>query len=987
MATIMNEKQFQSFIMDYLEEHNGYIIRKDSHYDRLFAMDKDLLLKFLRDTQPDKIVALEKIYKSDFDQTFINFLNLEIEKKGILDVLKYWVEISNIKLQLMYRKPETTFNPEQTKKYKQNIFSVAEEVRASDSERIDLVIFLNGLAIISFELKCNNSWQSYEDAIFQYRTERDPKTRLFHFKAWTLVNFAMDLEQAYMTTRLNWESTFFLPFNMWNGEWVNAWAWNPSLMDDFSTSYIWKDVLTKDSLIELISKFIFVEVKEEEDAFTGKKKKKESLIFPRYHQRDVVHKILDDVYENKSSQNYLIQHSAWSWKTNSIARLAYRLSTFHDENDKIIFDNVIIVTDRVVVDRQLQQAIKGMDHKEWFIKVMDEECNSHDLKIALESNTKIIATTIHKFSYIVDEVSNLSDKRFAVIIDEAHSSTSWKHMASVTKTLGSDDENENELEEMIVWEIKKHWKQNNVSIFAFTATPKATTLQLFGRVNKQWYKEAFHIYSMKQAIEEGFIIDVLQNYITYDTYYQLNKAIQDNPKYKTSAAKKQIARFIQLHDTNISQRIEVIVEHFRTTVMWELWWEAKAMVVTPSREAAVKYYQAFVKYIESKWYDMQALVAFSWTVKIDNKEYTESWINKVSENLLPQVFDKPEFQLLLVANKYQTGFDQKKLSAMYIAKKLNWINAVQTLSRLNRIYPPYDKKTFILDFVNSYKDIEDAFSKYYTTTLLSASVNPKSIYDLSIRIDGYNILDPMSVETVSELTHKEKITPKDNQMIDFYLKRTKKDIERLPDDDENNKQKEFITLLRKFVRFYEFLIQATCFEDVELHKKYEYIVLLLKYISIKHPGGWFDLKGKIKAMNFVQKQTWEHKKSNIKSDPIVTLPTADNFVLTEDDEKKLSEIIDEINSRTGKNYNNDVAVKAMLQIKDLMMQSEEVKNKAASNTFENFSSSYMRNIDEFLVEWLSQNQDFFTLLLNNEDIKKKVLWIFAEEIYNKLRVK
>ena len=989
MVTIMSEKEFQHYIMDYLKEHNWYIIRKDSNYDRLYAMDKEILLKFLRDTQPDEIIALEKVYKADFEQTFINFLNLEIEKKGILNILKYWVEISNIKLELMYRKPETSFNPEQVKKYNQNIFSVAEEVWASSDERIDLVIFLNWLAIMSFELKCNNLWQSYEDAIYQYRMERDPNTRLFHFKSWVLINFAMDLEQVYMASKLSWESTFFLPFNMWNWVWVNAWAWNPMFMDDFSTSYMWKDVLTKDSIVELISKFIFVEVKEEEDEITWKKKKKETQIFPRYHQRDAIHKILADVHDNWSSQNYLIQHSAWSWKTKSIAWLAYRLSTYHDDNDKIIFNNVIIVTDRVVVDRQLQDAIKQMDHKDWFIKVMDEDCNSHDLKMALESNTKIIATTIQKFPYIADEVANLKDKKFAVIIDEAHSSTAWKNMAAVTKTLSSWDWSDDDwIEELIVWEIRKHWKQNNVSMFAFTATPKPTTLQLFGRVNKDWYNEAFHIYSMKQAIEEWFILDVLQNYITYETYYQLNKAIQDDPKCKTSFAKKQIARFIELHDTNIAQRIEVIVEHFRTTVMNELGWEAKAMVITPSREAAVKYYQAFVKYIEDKWYNMHALVAFSWTVKIWEKEYTESWMNWISEKLLPQVFDKSDFQVLLVADKYQTWFDQKKLSAMYVAKKLKGINAVQTLSRLNRIYPPYDKHTFILDFVNTYKDIEDAFSKYYTTTLLSSTVNQQSIKDLSIKIDWYNIIDPMSIDIVSEITYSWKIiTPKDSQLIDFHLKRTKADIERLPSDEDDNQQKEFIILLRKFVRFYEFLIQATCYEDAELHKKYEYILLLLKYISIKHPWGWFDLKGKIKAMNFVQKRTWEHKKSNLKSDPIVKLPTADSFSLNEEQEKRLSEIIDEINSRTWKNYNNDVAVKAMLQIKDLMMESKDLKNKATANKFKDFELAYYSNIDDILIEWLSQNQDFFSLLLNNDDIKVKVLWIFAKEIYYKLNDK
>ena len=752
MNTILTEKEYQHYIIDYLKDNKGYIIRKNANFDRLISMDKDILMKFLTDTQEEKIEALKKIYKSELNETLFNYINMEMTKNkgGLLDVLKHGIEISNIHLDFMYTKPATDFNKELLEKYNQNIFSVAEEIWASDSERIDLVIFLNGLPIITFELKCNVAGQSYEDAIYQYRTERNPKTRLFLFKSGVLVNFAMDLEQVYMTTKLEGENTFFLPFNTGNGEGIVAGAGNPLFEDKYSVSYMWEDVLDKDSILELISKFIFIEVKEEYDEINEKKRKKEKIIFPRYHQRDVVHKVLKDVYENGSTQNYLIQHSAGSGKTNSIAWLAYRLSSLHDSDNKIIFDNIIIVTDRVVVDRQLQSAIMNMEHKSGLIKVMDDKCNSSDLAIALNGNTKIIATTIQKFPYIVDEVKNLKNKKFAVIIDEAHSSTSGKDMAAVTMALGSGESSDDyTTEDMIADEIMKHGKQNNVSIFAFTATPKSTTLDMFGRVNKKGQKEAFHIYSMKQAIEEGFILDVLQNYTTYRTYYQINKEIEDDPRCKTNDAKRQIARFVELHETNISQRIEVIVEHFRTTVMNELGGNAKAMVITSYREDAVKYKKAFEDYIERKGYsDIHALVAFSGKVmlKDDDKEYTEVGMNGFSEDKLPTIFDKGDYQVLLVANKYQTGFDQPKLCAMYILKRLRDVNAVQTLSRLNRICPPYDKKTFVLDFVNDYNDIVKAFEKYYTTTLLSNSITPTAIYDLEAKIDGFFVLDPMDIE-------------------------------------------------------------------------------------------------------------------------------------------------------------------------------------------------------------------------------------------------
>ena len=643
------------------------------------------------------------------------------------------------------------------------------------------------------------------------------------------------------------------------------------------------------------------------------------------------------------------------------------------------------MTDRVVVDRQLQAAVMGMEHKSGLIKVMNDSCNSADLALALKGNTKIIATTIQKFPYIVNEVSNLKNKKFAVIIDEAHSSTSGKDMAAVTMTLGAGEASIEECsaEDIIVDEIARHGKQSNVSMFAFTATPKPTTLQLFGRVNTKGQREAFHIYSMKQAIEEGFILDVLQNYTTYKTYYQINKAIKDDPKCKTNSAKRQIARFVELHDTNISQRVEVIVEHFRTTVMNELGGTAKAMVITASREAAVKYRQAFEDYVTRKGYDnIHALVAFSGKVKTkDGQEFSEAGMNGFSEDKLPAQFDSDDYKVLLVANKYQTGFDQPKLCAMYILKKLRGVNAVQTLSRLNRICPPYDKQTFVLDFVNDYKDIQNAFSVYYTTTLLSNSITPNAIYDLEAKMDGYSVLDPLDIDSASTILYKDKITSKEKMSLTRLFTKAKRDIERLKLED----QKEFVMTMRKFVRFYEFLIQVSCFEDTELHKKYRFVALLLAYVNIKHPGGGYNLDGKIEAMNFVQKKKEEHKDEKQKSNPITKLATAENFVLSEDKEEKLSEIIAEINSIAGKSYDNNVAVKAMLQIKDIMMKSEKLKTSAKSNTEKDFEFAYFDNIDDALIEGLEQNQDFFSLLLGNDEMKKKVLGIFSEEIYNSLK--
>lgn len=986
MNDILTEKEYQHFIMDELVKH-GYVIRNaKTDYDRAFAMDRGMLFKFLQNTQPEAMDALTKIYKDKTEDTVISFLNAEMTKErgSLLNVLKNGIEISNQKLNLLYRKPATTFNKEANRLYNENIFSVMEEVVISDKERIDLVIFVNGLAVISMELKCNHAKQSYHDAITQYRTERDPKNRLFRFKAGCLVNFAMDLDEVYMATKLDGESTFFLPFNMGNGTGIEAGAGNPIFKDKYSVSYMWEDILTKDTLVELITQFVFIDRTEEKDENTGRKKIKEKLIFPRFHQLDVIRKLLADIYVNKSSLNYLIQHSAGSGKTNSIAWLAHRLTSLHDADQKIIFDKIIIVTDRVVVDRQLQKAVTGMEHKSGLIRVMDEKCTSADLADALSGNTKIIATTIQKFPYIVDNVKNMQNRTFAVIIDEAHSSTSGKDMAAVTKALSAGEDEDMDVEDMLVDEIRRSGKQNNVSIFAFTATPKATTLQQFGRLNDKGQYQAFHVYSMKQAIEEGFILDVLQNYVEYNTFYHINKKILDDPEMKTSDAKRQIARFIKLHETNIAQRIEIIIEHFRTTVMHELGGKAKAMVITSSREEAVKYKLAFEDYIKRKNYnDIKALVAFSGKLKLknDDTEYSEAMMNGFSEDKLTREFDKDDYQVLLVANKYQTGFDQPKLCAMYVLKKLKNVAAVQTLSRLNRICPPYTKKTFILDFVNSCEDMEKAFAPYYTTTLLSNTVTPQTIYELEAKVDGFYVVDPADIEDFSQLRYSGEITSKIKTRLNFLLNKSVKQLEKY----DVPKQREFITNVRHFIRFYEFLIQVTCFEDVELHKKYVYLTHLEARLNIGDKGGGYNLDGKLQATNFVQKKEKETKNTKITGAPVVKLPVPGDGSITEAAKEKLSQIIEEINSKMGTKFDTDVAVKSMLQIKDLMMKSDSLKTSAKNNTEADFKDSFYSNVDDALIDGLEQNQDFYTLLLNNDEVKRNVLDIFVPEIYNMMR--
>lgn len=994
----INERyEYQQEIIDHLVKENDYVERDHSNFDKRFAMDRELLFKFLKDTQSKTLETLTKIFGDDTEDTVVNTINNFITGKNgsLLSALKHGVDINNQHLTLLYGKPATDFNPELSKLYSENIFSVMQEVYAvkENKERIDLVIFINGFAVISFELKSNSQGQNYENAIKQYRTSRNPKDRLFLFKAGCLVNFAMDTEEVYMTTQLAKEKTFFMPFNMGKGEGVNSGAGNPEFPDEYSVSYMWEDILKKDTLVELITKFIFIETKESKDPLTGKKRKKQRLIFPRYHQLDVIRKTLADLKVNKTSQNYLIQHSAGSGKTNSIAWLAHRLASLHDNDDKIIFDNIIIMTDRVVVDRQLQRAIMGIEHKAGLIRVMDDKCTSEDLKLVLESNTKIVVTTIQKFPYVVDLIKDdssvseqsLKDKKFAVIIDEAHSSTAGKDMMAVTEALSSSNKfYEQDVQDQLIQEIESSGKQKNVSMFAFTATPKPTTLRLFGRPDKHGNYRAFHLYSMKQAIEEGFILDVLANYTTYQTYYELNKEIADDPELKTADAKRQIAQQIDLNDQNIAQRTKIIIDHFRDHVMSELGNQAKAMVIMSSRKAAVKYQQSFEKYMKEHHYDdMGMLVAFSGKVNSEDGkgEFTESSMNGIPEDRTAKEFNKPGYRFLLVANKYQVGFDQPKLTAMYVMKKLRGVNAVQTLSRLNRICPPYEKTPFVLDFANDYKDIEAAFAPYYTTTLLADTVNPQLVYNLVEKIEGFYIIDPQNVESANNILHKAKIQSRDKKNLNFYFGATEKKIKEL---DENT-QREVVTTLKHFVRCYEFLLQVSSLKDEELQKLYNYISYLLKYVNISRPGQGYDLTGKIKASKFAQNKTGQHIKGTKRSNPVVKLPMADDIELSEEKKKKLSEIIEEINQTTGSNFDKDVAVKSMLQIRDLMMKSDSLKNSAKNNSESDFELSYFDNVDNMLIEGLEHNKDFFTLLLNNNDLKKEVLGTFAEEIYKSLR--
>ena len=991
-ADQLREKEdYQKLILERLNEDNGFRVRPNTSYHPGLAMDTDMLLEFLEDTQHDTMEQLRRMYKERTEETVINYINSEINKdsRGLIDVIKHGVEFDNgASLKLMYRKPDSTINTKAVENYKKNIFSVMEEVYHKKDERVDLVIFLNGLAIFAIELKCNTSGQNYEDAIKQYKYERDPNTRLFKTRVGVFAAFAMDLNEVYYTTELKRRDTFFNPFNI--GE--NFGKGNPHNDETgINVSYMWESIWTKDKILYLIERFIYIKKKSRKNPDTGKIKRTKELIFPRFHQLRAVERVMYDVIVNHTSCNYLIEHSAGSGKTETISWLAHILATVHDNENNNVFDTVLVITDRIVVDRQLQEAILGIEHKSGQIKVMDDKCNSEDLAIAIAGNTKIIVTTIHKFYYILDNnlLGDLKSKKFAVLIDEAHSSTEGVYMQSVTHVLSNeDDEEEFKTEEdQMLEEIQKSGKQSNVSMIAFTATPKPDTIQLFGTLNKEGKKESFDLYSMKQAIEEGYILNVLDNYVTWKTYCHINKAIQDDPELQSITAKRKMARFIDLHDTNIAQKAEIIIEHFRANVAGCLGGNAKAMVVTSSRPAAVKYKQAFVDYIQAKGYTgIQALVAFSGKVKIKGKEYTEVQMNDgIKEDELRYEFDRSCYQVLIVADKYQTGFDQPKLVAMYVDKKLRKVAAVQTLSRLNRICPPYDKTTFILDFKNSYDDIRAAFEPYYKDTILFETISPSDIRDMDRVIEEHDFLDADDIDEFNGYLYQKKRSSKDKQRMWSLLDKSLKIIVKRPEKEQFEIKKD----IKSFLKGYCFLIQATAYENIELHKRYNFLSYLVKELNPGSGGSNFDIADKITVSDFRQKQMEEHKGEEIEAKPEVKIKKPKPASLEEQQKKLLSQIIDEVNALYDKDYEPDFTTKAAMQIRDLLLKDpalkERLEKSAKNNSLNEFKFTYDDCVQDALVEGYDQNVDFYTLLLNNEEVRAKFANVFMTEVYQLLR--
>lgn len=1009
-ARSKGELGFQRHIIDNLCKDPRWHERKaKEHYDREHAVDWGMLEAFLADTQPDTLKLLNRTYGDRALDVVIAEYERACRARGSaqVDILRSGVDVGSFHVFLLYGKPASDLNPDLARKYQANRLSVMEEVWIDDDSRIDLVLFVNGFAWAAFELKYGPEGSTWRDAVHQWTYERDHKNRLVEFQVGTIVNFAMDETECYMTTKLDGEATRFIPFNRGRGEGINQGKGNPDDdgSGDYPTHYVWDDVLSFESVIELLTKFVFVSRKEDYDQIHDKRVLKEAIIFPRYHQRDALHKMLNSVYSHGSELNYLIQHSAGSGKTYTISWLAHRLSSLHGADGSQVFSTIVVATDRKVVDRQLQAAIKSLERTTGVVKVMSEDCTSADLSDALfEGKAKIVVTTLQKFLYVDELAGKLNDRRFAVIIDEAHSSTAGRNLLAIQNAVGGEDSIENEdVTDTYERLVRSHGKRTNMSVFAFTATPKPRTLRLFGTVNpaNPDLQEAFHTYSMKQAIEEGFILDVLKNYVEYRTYYKVSKAVEDDPLLQTARAKREIARVAELDDTNINQRIGIIVEHFRNHVLGQcgLGGREKAMVVTTGREEAVRYRAALQAYIERHRYtDVRALVAFSGKVPLGEElsgfscsktakgwEYTESGMNGFSDARTADKFDTDDYNVLLVANKFQVGFDQPKLCAMYVMKKLRDVEAVQTLSRLNRMLP--GKKTVVLDFVNTCEDMERAFSRYYTTTILSNTVTVSQLIEIETRLDGYDVIDDDDVNKYAEIVRgatTKKLTARDAAKAGKLVRRAKTRLENMYRGDLV-KQGEFRMTCSGFVRLYEFLSLASSYGDADMEKKYGYVRDLLEILDTGGNGG-ISVKDKINFDKFTQKEIGDMgtKDRAHPSDPMVSLAGVSTR-LTNDEQDRLSEIIATVNARVGGDLDSDVVVLNGLQVKELLLKTDALRASALANSEEDFAIAYFDKGEDVLYEGLNQNNKFFGEVLKDDELLNKFLGLYVHDVYKKLR--
>jgi len=1007
------EARLEDAIVDHLTTNGGYVFvdyrngtAKD-RYDKVLALDPALVLGFIEATQEKTWKSLAAIHGADTGKVVLDHLVKELDTKGMLKVLRQGFKCYGKKLRVAVFAPNNQMNPETLSLYGKNVLSVTRQLYygVEHSKSLDLVLFLNGLPIVTAELKNPMSGQTVEDAKRQYKKDRDHREPLFEFTKRALVHFAVDQDQVQMTTRLSGDKTHFLPFNLGN----QGHAGNPPAADGgYRTAYLWREVWQRDSLLDILGRFMHLQV-EEKRILTDegiRKVSKETMIFPRYHQLDCVRGLIGHAKANGPGRNYLIQHSAGSGKSNSIAWLAHHLSSLHDAADKKVFDSVIVVTDRRILDQQLQNTIYQFDHKQGVVQKIDED--TRQLVQALATGTPIIITTLQKFPFIAETLEKLReenqfgvtistrDKRFAVIVDEAHSSQSGESAmelkgvlnanqiqvaaASYAAEHGIDDDDADQLAG-VVREMMRRGKQPNLSFFAFTATPKFKTKKVFDEPGANG-ESPFHLYTMRQAIEERFILDVLRNYITYEAYFRIVQATEEDVHVARKKAARALARMLTLHPHNLSAKTEVMVEHFRAHVKHKIGGRAKAMVVTDSRLHAVRYKRSFDKYIAENGYtDVRTLVAFSGVVEepdAPGKSWTEVAMNGgIKESELAEKFDSPEYQVLLVAEKYQTGFDQPLLHTMYVDKKLTGLHAVQTLSRLNRTCAGKED-TFILDFRNKPEEIFKAFKPYYEDTPAEPLTDAQHLYRLHHQIEETGLIFEEEVMAFCAVYFKprRKATVHDHAQMNGILDQA---VERFKECDEADRE-EIKALFVNFRSMYGFLSQVIPYQDSDLEQLYTYLRFLLTKLPKRETGPDPHLEDEIELQYYRLQKISEGQIDLSQGAAQPLKGPSDVGTGQEDQDIRLSELIDILNERFGTNFTQADQL-FFDQIQEEAEESETLQKAAATNSKEDFRYVFEKAFEGLVIDRMEGNEEIFGKLMADGEFRKLAVEHLLHKVY------
>ena len=987
---VHREKPFEDFIADYLVNH-GWIAGDPKLWNRHLALDTANLFDFIRASQPKKWERLIAVHGDNVEERFLGRLTKELDARGTIDVLRRGVDDHGERIQLCFFRPAHGMAPEAVELYNVNRLVVTQQVRFDprSENSVDLVFSVNGLPVATAELKSATSGQTIDDAMKQYRQDRDPALPLFAFKKRALVHFAADTDSVRMTTRLNGLETQFLPFNR-GGRTASGHttAENPPNPKGHRVAYLWEEVLERHGWLDILERFVHIQTTEEE--IDGKRIKREDLIFPRYHQLDATRKLVAHAREHGPGHRYLIQHSAGSGKSNTIAWLAHHLSSLHGTDDRAIFDSTIVITDRRVLDKQLQDTVYQFDHKPGVVQPIDRD--SKQLAEAMVAGTRIIITTLQKFPVIRETIQKVGARRFAVIVDEAHSSTTGRAAEKLRDVLKMSDIDAQEddlpdAEDELVDDVKGMGPLRHVSYFAFTATPKSKTLALFGEKSGDGKGRPFHLYSMRQAIEEEFILDVLQNYTTYKTFFKLEKQVLDDPEIEASKGGRAVARFIELHPHNIEQKARVMVDHFVAKVMPKIGGRAKAMVVARSRIQAVKYKQAFDDYIREKGYPIKSLIAFSGIVRDEmGLEYTEPQMNAVDgkplgEKALAGEFKKPDFRVLLVAEKYQTGFDQPLLHTMYVDKRLDGVKAVQTLSRLNRIYPPLKTDTFVLDFANDADTIRDAFLPYYEEAVLEEQTDPNILYDLRRKIIDAQVLWPENIDAGWLALESRGDIKAGNAALNAALDPAVERFEAL----EKPRSEEFRGWLQGYIRVYAYLLHIVPFSDVDLLKLYEVGRFFLRKLP-KRIGGALVLDDQVALRYYRLTKTGEHKIALGQEElPGLTGPRAvGEYQEKEIKRSRLSELVARINQVFGSDLGPEAEL-TIQQVEDRMVADEKLAAQANANRIENYRHVFDPSLLDALVELRQTNAKFFELAIKNDELRQFLADSLRPEVYQRQR--